>query len=57
MVYAQGSTVEGNDTSGFTEAALAAASADVTILVLGTDLSTEDEFGDRESLRYPVKKK
>ncbi|WP_022882776.1 beta-xylosidase/alpha-l-arabinosidase [Gryllotalpicola ginsengisoli] len=58
LVYAEGCTVEGDDTSGIADAAAAAAASDVAIVVVGDQAGlfgrgTVGEGNDAESLELP----
>lgn len=58
LVFAEGCTVEGDDTSGFAEAVEAAAGADVAVVVVGDQAGlfgrgTVGEGNDSESLELP----
>jgi beta-glucosidase len=58
LVFAEGCTVEGDDTSGFAEAVAAAAGADVAVVVVGDQAGlfgrgTVGEGNDCESLELP----
>ncbi|MET0787996.1 MAG: glycoside hydrolase family 3 N-terminal domain-containing protein [Cellulomonas sp.] len=58
LVFAEGCTVEGDDTSGFAEAVAAAESADVAVVVVGDQAGlfgrgTVGEGNDSESLELP----
>ena len=58
LVFAEGCTVEGDDTSGFTEAVTAVEGADVAVIVVGDQaglfgLGTVGEGNDSESLELP----
>ncbi|WP_159797753.1 beta-xylosidase/alpha-l-arabinosidase [Puerhibacterium puerhi] len=58
VVFAEGCTVEGDDTSGFAEAVEAAAGADVAVVVVGDQAGlfgrgTVGEGNDSESLELP----
>lgn len=53
LLYAQGTTISGEDRSGFAEAMQAAQAADVAVLALGESSSMSGEGGSRTRLDLP----
>ena len=53
ILYAEGSAIEGNDTSGFPSAIHAAKEAEVTICFIGISQAQEHEGGKRASIELP----